>query len=183
MDGQLAAPFHFAAEFLILAVCAGAAADALRGIRNGAGPWAWIRAAGFAALVAAQIVHGALVVEGDGEITVIVLRAVGFGLLALSLKPVPAGGLPAIFFAGGDARWATLPAFFAIVASARLLVGMRRARDSASLALAGAFALFAAGEGALAAADPGGGGAAFVVSHVARAAGAVLLARWLWTSF
>jgi two-component system, OmpR family, phosphate regulon sensor histidine kinase PhoR len=183
MDGQLAAPFHFAAEFLILAVCAGAAADALRGIRNGAGPLAWIRAAGFASLVAAQIAHGALVVEGDGEISIIVLRAVGFGLLALSLKPIPAGGLPAIFFAGNDARWAALPAFFAIVASARLLVDGRKARDTASLALAGAFALFAAGEAALVAADPAGGGAAFVVSHAARAAGAVLLARWLWTSF
>jgi PAS domain S-box-containing protein len=183
MDGQLAAPFHFAAEFLILAVCAGAAADALRGIRNGAGFFAWVRAAGFTALVAAQIAHGALVVEGDGEISIVVLRAVGFGLLALSLKPIPAGGLPAIFFVGDDARWAALPAFFAIVASARLLVDGRKARDTAALALAGAFALFAAGEAALVAADPAGGGAAFVISHAARAAGAVLLARWLWTSF
>jgi len=183
MDGQLAAPFHFAAEFLILAVCAGAAADALRRIRNGAGFLAWVRAAGFVALVAAQIAHGALVVEGDGEISIVVLRAVGFGLLALSLKPIPAGGLPAIFFAGEDARWAALPAFFAIVASARLVVDGRKARDTASLGLAGAFALFAAGEAALVAADPAGGGAAFVISHAARAAGAVLLARWLWASF
>lgn len=183
MDGQLAAPFHFAAEFLILAVCAGAAADALRGIRNGAGPSAWVRASGFTALVAAQVVHGALVVEADGEISVIVLRAVGFALLALSLKPLPASGMPAIFFAGDDARWAALPAFFAILASTRLLVGRRKDRDPASLALAGAFALFAAGEAALVAADPAGGGAAFVISHAVRAAGAMLLARWLWTSF
>ena len=182
MDGQLAAPFHFAAEFLILAVCAGAAADALRGIGRGAGRWAIVRAAGFATLVAAQIVHGSLLVEGDGEIGVIVMRAVGFGLLALSLKPVTVTGMPAIFFAGGDARWAALPAFFAIVASVRLLFERRDGRDPASLALAGSFALFAVGEAALAASnEPGGLG--LVLSHAARSAGALLLARWLWTSF
>ncbi|HJR18415.1 MAG TPA: hypothetical protein VJ922_01745, partial [Actinomycetota bacterium] len=183
MDGQLAAPFHFAAEFLILAVCAGAAADALRGVKEGVGRWAWVRCVGFATLVAAQIVHGALVVEGDGEIAVIVLRAIGFGLLALSLKPEPISGMPAIFFTGSDARWAALPAFFAIVASARLLAGRRKGRDASSLFLAGAFAMFAAGEAALAASQETGGDAAFVISHAVRAAGALLLARWLWTSF
>ena len=182
MDGQLAAPFHFAAEFLILAVCAGAAADALRGFGRGSGRWALVRCVGFATLVAAQIAHGALLVEGDGEIAVVVMRAIGFGLLALSLKPMPITGMPAIFFAGGDARWAALPAFFAIVASVRLLFGQRDERDQGSLSLAGSFALFAAGEAALAAAAETGG-VGLVVSHAARSAGALLLARWLWTSF
>ncbi|MGH2726392.1 MAG: hypothetical protein ACRDKS_05390, partial [Actinomycetota bacterium] len=183
MDGQLAAPFHFAAEFLILAVCAGAAADALRGIGEGKGRWAWVRVAGFLSLVAAQIVHAALLVEGDGELSVVVLRGIGFGLLALSLKPVPMTGMPALFFAGDDARWAALPAFFAIFTSARLLVGSREERDTDRMVLVGAFALFAGGEAALVVADPLAGGTALVVSHAARAAGALLLARWLWSSF
>ena len=182
MDGQLAAPFHFAAEFLILAVCAGAAADALRGLKEGAGWRAWTRATGFAALVVAQVAHGALVVEGDGEISIVVLRALGFGLLALSMRPMPAAGMPALFFAGSDARWAALPGFFSLVAAVRLVSGRREDREPATFFLAGAFALFAAGEGLLVAADPEGG-FLLAISHGVRGVGALLLARWLWTSF
>ena len=182
MDGQLAAPFHFAAEFLILAVCAGAAADALRGVATGGGRSAWMRTAGFTSLLAAQIVHAALLVEGDGETSLVILRAIGFGLLALSIKPAPVGAMPALFFAGEDARWAAIPALFAIVASSRLMLARNKDRDPASLALAGSFALFAGGEAALVAADPAGG-TVLAISHAARAAGAILLARWLWNSF
>src|SRR5918992_520831 len=97
MEGQMAAPFHFAVEFLILAVAAGAAFDALRSARDGAGRGAFVQAAGFASLVAAEVLHGMLVVSGDAAISVIALRAVGFGLIAASMRPMRAAALPAVF--------------------------------------------------------------------------------------
>src|SRR5882672_6575398 len=103
MDGQLAAPFHFAAEFLILAVFAGAMFDALRASRESGGRGALVRTAGFALLIAAQIVHGTSTTPGDGTLALVVLRAAGFALVAGGLRPARAAALPALFVAGGDA--------------------------------------------------------------------------------
>jgi two-component system phosphate regulon sensor histidine kinase PhoR len=177
MEAQAAAPFHFAVEFLILTVCAGAAVEAWRS----RGPGAWARWLGFAALVAAQVVHGALL-AADGDPAVLALRAVGFGLVALGLGagesagPAPA---PAIFVAGSAATFAVIPGALALAAAARALAG-RRASPRGAAPLAGAFACFAAGELLLASARAGG--LALALSHAARAAGAMLLARWLWLS-
>ena len=180
MEG-LAAPFHFAIEFLILVVAAGAAFEAVRSARNGAGRGAFVQAAGFAALVAAEVLHGALVVDGDGSVAAVTLRAVGFGLIAASMRPLPAAALPAIFVAGDDPRWAALPAVFALIAAVRAFASRRQAPRGVGSSLAAAFLFFAGGEFALAAAGPEGG-AALAASHGARAMGAVLLARWLWLS-
>ncbi len=180
MEG-LAAPFHFAIEFLILAVAAGAAFEALRSVRDGAGRAALVQAAGFASLVAAEVLHGALLVDGDGSIAAVTLRAVGFGLIATSMRPLQAAALPAVFVAGDDPTWAAVPAVFALMAAARAVASRREAPRGAGAALSAAFACFAGGEFALAAAGPEGG-AALAGSHAARAVGAVFLARWLWLS-
>src|SRR5919198_4985063 len=150
MEG-LAAPFHFAIEFLILAVAAGAAFEAIRSAREGAGPVALVQAAGFTSLVAAEVLHGTLAVSGDGAIAVVTLRAVGFGLIAASMRPMPSAALPALFVAGDDARWAVLPAAFALMAAARAFASRREAPRGAGASLSAAFVCFAAGEVALAA--------------------------------
>jgi PAS domain S-box-containing protein len=181
MEGQLAAPLHFAVEFLILAVFAGAMFDAVRAARNGAGRVALVQAVGFATLVAAQVLHGTLVLTGEGSLPLVAMRAVGFGLIALSLRPFPETGLPAIFVAGPDASWAAIPAGFAIVAAGRAFALRREYPKGAGAALAASLACFAGGEIAIALAPPAGG-TELIVAHVARAAGAVLLARWLWLS-
>ena len=182
MEGQLAAPFHFAVEFLMLAVFAGAMFEGLRASREPGAPRAALaRAGGFALLIAAQVMHGTLVVAGDGALELIVLRALGFGLVAASMRPEPAVGLPALFVAGTDARWAAVPAVFALIAASRAFALRRTFRPGAGSALAVSFVCFAGGELALALAPPEGG-AALAVSHVARAAGAIFMARWLWLS-
>jgi PAS domain S-box-containing protein len=180
MEGQLAAPFHFAVEFLILAVFAGAMFDALRSEREGGGRVALVQAVGFASLVVAQVLHGTLVLS-DGSLPLIALRAAGFGLIALSMRSMPAAALPAVFIAGKDASWAAIPAVFALIAAARAFTAKRSEPRGASVTLASSFVLFAAGEIALMLAPPEGG-AALIVSHAARAAGALMLARWLWLS-
>jgi two-component system, OmpR family, sensor histidine kinase VicK len=181
MEGQLAAPFHFAVEFLILVVFAGAMFDALRSSRESGGRVAVVQAAGFASLVAAQIFHGTLVFTGDGVTTLVVLRAVGFGLIAASLRPMPAAALPAVFVAGEGSAWAWIPAAFAVIAAGRAFAMRKESAGGPGLALAGSFAAFAGGEAAVALASPEGG-AALGASHGLRALGAVLLARWLWLS-
>src|SRR5918996_2622190 len=138
MEG-LAAPFHFAVEFLILAVAAGAAFEAVRSARDGAGSVALVQAAGFASLVAAEVLHGSLYITGDGDAALITLRAVGFGLIATSMRPFPSAALPAVFVAGGDARWAALPGAFALIAAARAFASRRAAPRGAGAALAAAF--------------------------------------------
>ena len=184
MEGQLAAPFHFAVEFLILVVFAGAMFDAARSWRQGAGRIALVQATGFASLIVAQVVHGTLVLTGDGSMPLVILRAVGFGLIAASMRPMPAvaaGALPAVFVAGGDARWAALPAAFALIAAMRAVAIRKSYPGGAGSALATSFVFFAGGEIALALAPPGGG-IGLAVAHGLRALGAVFLARWLWLS-
>jgi len=181
MEGQLAAPFHFAVEFLILAVFAGAMFDALRSARESGGRVALVQAVGFASLVVAQILHGTLVLS-DGSLPLVALRSAGFGLIALSMRPMPAAvALPAVFVAGKDAPWAAIPATFALIAAARAFATKRSEPRGAGVVLAMSFVFFAGGEAALALSTPAGG-PGLIVSHAARAAGALMLARWLWLS-
>src|ERR1043165_3908128 len=122
MEGQLAAPFHFAVEFLILAVFAGAMFDAARSARLGNGRIGYVQATGFLSLIVAQVIHGTLLLTGDGAMPLVILRAVGFGLIAASLRPMPvaaAGALPAVCVAGDSAGWASIPAAFEVIAAAR----------------------------------------------------------------
>src|SRR5439155_26698788 len=96
--------------------------DAARAWGQGAGRIALVEATVFASLIVAQVVDGTLVLPGDGSMPLVILRAVGFGLIAASLRPMPAvaaGALPAVFVAGGDARWAAIPAAFALIAALR----------------------------------------------------------------
>ena len=181
MEGQLAAPLHFAVEFLILAVFAGAMFDAVRSSRESAGLSAYVQAVGFATLILAQIIHGTLILTGDGALALVIMRAIGFGLIAASLRATPAAGLPALFVAGPHAGWAAVPAAFALIAAARAFAIRRSSPNAAGYALAASFLAFGGGEISLALAGPGGG-PALTISHVARALGAILLARWLWIS-
>ncbi|HVL89656.1 MAG TPA: ATP-binding protein [Actinomycetota bacterium] len=194
MEGQLVVPFHFAAEFLILAVSVGACLDAVRRARSGGGARALSQAAGFALLAVAQVVHGARIpgAAEDGAAIPLLLRAAGFALVAaggvtlfaprrdqaapvLGIAPVLAAGL----FAAGDAsRLALVPALAAAAAMVRGAAAHRGDQDPASFAFAAAFASFAGGEVALAFA-PADGGTLLAVSHALRFAGALLLVRWL----
>ena len=183
MEGQLAAPFHFAVEFLILAVFAGAMFDAVRAARQGNGRIAYVQATGFFSLIVAQVLHGTLSLTGDGALPLVIVRAIGFGLIAASLRPMPmaAATLPAVFVAGNGAGWAAVPAAFAVIAAGRAFQLRKSYPAGGGPALASAFAAFAGGEIALAAAHPAGG-IALAISHGLRALGAVFLARWLWLS-
>src|SRR5438067_1350955 len=193
MEGQLGAPFHFAVEFLVLVVALGGAFDALRARRDGAGKWALGQAAGFLSLAAAEFIHGALVFQADANTTIIVLRAVAFGLLALSARPAvaleraplepisAAGAMPALYFTGPHASIALIPAIAAVAVAARGLHAHRMYRDPTTFAFTAAFASFTVGEAATALSSSGTGGL-LIFAHCARAVGALLLARWLWTS-
>ncbi len=192
MAGSFSVPLHFAVEFLALVVAVGASVDALRARRHGAGPWAIGQALGFGALAAAQTLHGALIRSADGDPLVVALRSIGFVMLALSARPavhvrarntVATGtvAMPALFIPGMSADWAIIPAVAAVVVAARGIRAHRVDQDPATFAFAGAFISFAGAELATALA-PDAGGVALVIAHGARAAAALFLARWLWTS-
>lgn len=193
MEGQLGAPFHFAVEFLLLVVALGGAFDALRARRDGAGWWSVGQALGFGALAASQFIHGALIAQADANTTVVALRASAFVVLAFTarpaialerapLEPMLAGGaMPALFFTGPHATIAVIPAVAALVVSARGWRAYRMYRDPTTLAFGAAFLAFAVGE-ATTVVSGRGTGAWLVVAHGARAAGALFLGRWLWTS-
>jgi len=193
MEGQLGAPFHFAVEFLVLVVALGGAFDALRARRDGAGRWALGQAAGFLALAGAQFIHGALVAQADANTAVIALRALAFGMLALTARPavaleraplepmIAAGAMPALFFTGPHATLAVIPAVAAVAVAARGWHAHRAYRSPTTLAFTIAFLYFAAADAITSMSGPGTG-AWFVLAHCARALGAIFLARWLWTS-
>ncbi|HJT37675.1 MAG TPA: HAMP domain-containing protein, partial [Actinomycetota bacterium] len=193
MEGQLGAPFHFAVEFLVLVVALGGAVDALRARRHGAGRWALGQALGFLSLAGAQFIHGSLIVQSDANTTVIVLRSVAFGLLALTARPavaleraplepiIAASAMPALFFTGTHATIAVIPAVLAVAVAARGLHAYRIYLDRTTLAFTAAFAAFAVSEVATAASGPGTG-ALLIFAHAMRAVAALLLARWLWAS-
>ncbi|HEX9695319.1 MAG TPA: ATP-binding protein [Actinomycetota bacterium] len=194
MEGQFVVPFHFAAEFLILAVSVGACLDAVRRARSGGGARALSQAAGFALLAVAQVVHGARIpgAAEDGAALLILLRAAGFALVALGgvaiaaprhdapvgvhgFAPLIAAGL---FLSGGASNLAVISAIAAGAAFLRGAIAHRGDQDPASFAFATAFAAFAGGEVALALSPPDGG-TTLAVSHAFRFAGALLLVRWL----
>ena len=185
MEGRLAVPFHFAAEFLVLVVALGGALDALRARRRGEGTWAHGQAVGFLALAAAQIAHGSLIAQADSEPLVLGLRTAAFALLALSARPAATtsavGAAPALILPGMNTTLALAPAAAAFFAAARGVRAHRKDQDPATFAFAAAFVAFGAGEVALALSSQEGG-AMIGVSHAARALGAIFLARWLWTS-
>jgi len=193
MAGQFAVPFHFAVEFLVLVVAIGAALESLRARRHGAGVWTLGQAGGFFSLAAAQVIHGALISAADAAPYVLGLRTVAFALLALTARPAAgilasplppiavAGSFPALFLPGVNADLAVLPAVAALVVGVRGARAHRVDQHPATFAFAAAFVALALAEGATAVA-PADGGAWLMAAHSLRAAGALLLARWLWTS-
>ncbi|MFA5891370.1 MAG: ATP-binding protein [Actinomycetota bacterium] len=190
MEGTLAVPFHFAVEFLVIVVAIGAALDAVRARRHGAGLWAVGQALGFLSLAVAQYLHGALILQADADRTVLALRAAGFLLLALFSRPAAAvlpaftpaaASAPALFFAGPQASLAFLPGLGALATALRGIRAHRVDQDPVTFAFAGAFLAFAAAEGATALSTPADG-AWILGAHIARLLGALLLARWLWSS-
>lgn len=190
MEGRFAVPFHFAVEFLFLVVALGAAFDAVRLARRGS-RWAWGQALGFVALAVAQVAHSALLRSADGDRFLVVVRTVGFVVLALGARPAAAvapppppaaGGIaPALIVPGTHARFALVPAAAALLVAFRGIRAHRSDQDPATFAFASGFVALAVSEAALYAAPATGGGLLFA-SHIARGIGALLLARWLWSS-
>lgn len=193
MDGRFGVPFHFAVEFLVLVVSLGAALDSIRSRRQGAGPWSLAQAAGFGALAIAQVMHGSLISPADGGMRVLVVRSIGFGLLAVFARPaasvmapqnalgLSAGGLPALIFPGAAARWALLPGLGAAAVAVRGVRAHRSDQDPATFAFAAGFTAFAFAELAVALAS-GPASLWLLLAHAARGLGALLLARWLYSS-
>src|SRR5207248_3837566 len=98
------------------------------------------------------------------------------------LEPIiAAAAMPALFFTGPHASITVIPAVAAVAVAARGFRAHRIYRDPTTLAFTTAFAAFAIAEGATALSDPGTG-ALLIFAHCMRALGALLLARWLWTS-
>ncbi len=179
MFSQLAVPFHFAAEFVVLAVCLGAAFESAR--REGTRSIRVAATLGFAALASAQFLHGSRLVDPDGAGVLIGLRTAGY-LLLLAPLPRRRAEMPAVFFVGGRAAgWSAIPALAAVLVGVRAILAHRKDPDPKAVAYAAAFLAFGAAEAATALGGPQGG-AWLSVAHGARATGAVLLARWLWTA-
>ncbi|MBI4728630.1 MAG: HAMP domain-containing protein [Acidobacteria bacterium] len=86
MSDQLGVPLHFAAEFLILAVCVATAMDSVRRSRSGGGTAALGRAAGFGLIAVAQVLHGVLIVGSDGAWPLVALRFSGIAITAVCLR-------------------------------------------------------------------------------------------------
>jgi PAS domain S-box-containing protein len=183
MHLQISVPLHFASEFLVLVVAVGATFEALRPRPGARGSAAWLQAAGFAALAAGQILHGARALDADSAPALAVVRAAAYALLLVGARPSRVlDAAPALLVAGGrEPSWFIVPAALAALVAARGSAAHRKDQDPATFAFAGAFAAFAAAEVSIAAGGAAGGNW-LVATHALRAAGAFLLARWLWTS-
>ncbi|MCA1830630.1 MAG: HAMP domain-containing protein [Actinobacteria bacterium] len=187
MEGRLAVPFHFAVEFLVLIVAIGAAVDALRARRHGAGVWSLGQALGFLSLAGSEALHGSLFARADADPVVNVLRGAAFIILALSARPgqrmLPVAGatVAGLFYPGMHHSQAFIPAAAAGVVAARAWLAHRKDQEPSTFAFALAFIAFGGAEVATALARPDGG-AGITVAHAARALGALFLARWLWSA-
>ena len=180
MSNQLSLPLHFAAEFLTLVVCLGAAFQSIRARWARTGSMVVAQAAGFIALAVAEALHLSLVATSDASPLLLVVRTIGFGLLAVGARPSMSGA-PLVFAAGRNGSWAMVPAAAAAVVAARGFAEYRRERAAGALGFAAAFVAFAASEAATAVAAPAGG-PWLAAGHALRALAALLLASWLWSS-
>lgn len=193
MAGRSTVPFHFAVEFLVLVVAIGAAFDAVRARKHGAGGWALGQALGFFALALAFGIHGALIRPEDADLVVLGIKTGGFLLLALTAHPqagvaarplaplMAERGVPAVVVPGMYASWSAIPAVAAFAVAVRGARAHRVDQDPSTFAFAAAFVAFSGAEVAAALA-PARGGGVLVAAHAVRALAALFLGRWLWTS-
>lgn len=190
-DSFLAVPLHFTVEFLGFLVTAGAGMLVLARptLIPGAAFNRIAAALGFAALAAAQIVHGGSFLERDGADLLIALQALGLALIVVGVVGGMGAGVPAA--AVVPARLLEEPFLLAPAVAALLLALMASLtsakngpRELRRLALAALFlaassvltafrpdALFGLGE-----ADP-----YLYSAHGTKALAFVFLGSWLWS--
>ncbi len=187
----LAVPLHFTIEFLGFLVVAGGAflVPSRPGLIPGSRTNRMIAALGFAALAAAQILHGGSLSassEADTGPLLIALKTLGMALILFGVvgtsKTQASSVLaaPASTVALGD----LLPAFAAGAASVMAYVASRRVTRELGRLAVGA-ALLGIAEAVIAFGGPGSAShlseRSELISHLIRTAGYGALASWLWT--
>lgn len=165
MSSSVTAPLHFAGELFATIVALGAALALSRQEGRGRVLRA-AGAAGFLALAAAEVVHGADFAT-DTDTVVVSLRTFGYVLLLGALLPAAAGGNAAVAaFPGG-----TVPGAIAAFAAAAATL-WRHGRDRAGRALGGGLAVLAVAELLL---REDASGTVRAAAHVVRVAGFALV--------
>src|SRR5687767_1237268 len=139
----LAVPLHFTIEFLGFLVVAGGAflVPSRPSLVPGTRMNRLVAAAGFAALAAAQILHGGAFesAEGDGDQLLIALKTIGFALILMGIvgasRPSAAGLYAQSTTAGSDGLVQFLPAVSAaVVALMTFAVSVRASKELKRLA-------------------------------------------------
>jgi PAS domain S-box-containing protein len=187
LESFLAAPLHFTLEFAGFVVAAGATllAPSRPTLIPGRAIGRVTAAAGFLALAAAGVVHGASLLAGDTDPVLISLRTAGWLMIGLAVAgATPTGAAAGVISSGRPVLYA--PAGGALLTAVAALVRSRSSGSPSLNRLAVAAALSAAAEALIAVApDPfiedGSRSGLALTAHGLRFAGYLALASWLWT--
>ena len=187
----LAVPLHFTIEFLGFLVVVGGAflVPSRPTLIPGTKPNRWVAATGFAALGAAQILHGGAFpsAEGDGDQALIAIKTIGFALILMGIVGAArpsAGGFLAQGAGSTGGLIGFLPAISAAtVAFMALGVSLKGSKELRRLAIGLVFV--AAAEALIPFAEANNtarlAGTYELGSHLVRTAGYFWIAAWLWT--
>lgn len=187
----LAVPLHFTIEFLGLLVVAGGAflVPSRPSLIPGTKTNRMVAATGFAALAAAQVLHGGAfrLAEGDGDQLLIVIKTIGFALILMGVVGTarPAAGV--VFAQGAEASRGLIEFLPAVSAAAVALMAFGvSVRSSIELRrLAVGMVLIAGAEALIPFVETNNtaqlAGSYELLSHLIRTAGYFLVAAWLWT--
>jgi two-component system, OmpR family, sensor histidine kinase VicK len=186
-ESVLLVPLHFTVEFVgLLVTVGGAILVATRpGLIPGAAPNRSAASLGFAALAAAQVLHGGAFLQADGDDLLVGLRAFGLALILVGVVGgfrVEAGAFAAVT----DRPFLMAPAVAGILLALMASLGARRAgpRSLNRLALA---ALMLGIASAFVAAVPeahvdvGRPEPLLLAAHGIELVGYLVIASWLWT--
>jgi two-component system sensor histidine kinase VicK len=187
----LAVPLHFTIEFLGFLVVAGGAflVPSRPSLLPGTKTNRWVAATGFAALGAAQILHGGAFegAVGDSERLLIAIKTIGFALILMGIVGAARPSTGAYFAQGAGTTSGLiefLPAISAAtVAFMALVISVRSSKELRRLAIGLVFV--AAAEALIPLAESNNtarlAGTYELASHLVRTAGYFWVAAWLWT--
>lgn len=187
----LAVPLHFTIEFLGLLVVAGGAflVPSRPSLIPGTKTNRIVAATGFAALVAAQVLHGGAfpAAEGDGDQLLIAIKTIGFALILMGVVGAGRPAAGAVFAQGAEASKGLIEFLPAVSAAAVALmafgVSVRSSKELRRLAVG--MVLIAGAEALIPFVETNNtaqlAGSYELLSHLIRTAGYFLVAAWLWT--
>jgi hypothetical protein len=187
----LAVPLHFTIEFLGFLVVAGGAflVPSRPSLIPGSRTNRWTAALGFAALAAAQVLHGGSLSassEADTGPLLIALKTLGMALILFGVVGTSKNQMSSILAAPAStvAIGDLVPAFAAGAASLMAFVASRRVTRELGRLAVGA-ALLGIAEAVIAFGGPGSAShlseRTELISHLVRTAGYAAIASWLWT--